>query len=192
LTPKRRRARTVTLPTTGKPKLTSWRESKTAGMSIPTRKKSAKQARRRPRKRRRQRRSLQQTMPPSPRIPAQTLIPKTTAKTIHPKTRKALLLSGPKPLVKLPPPKDGSRLTRRLLPRGQKTTCDLPFAVFLVTSILVKRSCSTRSVRPTCKKARPEVSHNKLVPPTSPSRHFRRRLLSLTRTTNSSSMSPVS
>jgi len=104
-------------------------------------KKSVRQVRRRPRKRRRQRRRLLQTRPTSPRTPAQIPILKMTARTTRRKTKREPPRSEPKPLVRLPPPTDESRLTRRLLLRDQRTTCDLLFAVFLAMSIPVKQSC---------------------------------------------------
>lgn len=99
---------------------------------------------------------------------------------------------APRPRGRRRPWQGGRSSTRLLLLPGQRMTSDRPFAVFLATSILVRRSCLTRSVRPTSRRVRQVVSLSRLVPLTSPSMPSSRRRTSSTRTASSSSRSLVS
>lgn len=165
------------------------RMSRTAGMPTPTR-------RRRPRRRRLL----------SPPLPTARLRPRRTRmRTSLRRSPKRSLKRNPNLRTRRPPPgnrrRPGGR--RRLLSVVRRpirlplrpalpTTFARPFAVFLVTSIPVRRSCSTRFVRPTSRKAKPVVSLSRLVPLTSPLRPSSRRRLLSTATASSSSRFPVS
>lgn len=83
----------------------------------------------------------------------------------------------PMPREKQKPRSEERNSTRKPWPLDRRRTCARPSVVFLATSILVKRSCWTRSDRHTCKKARLAVSRNRLARPTSLWMRFVKRLL---------------
>ena len=87
--------------------------------------------------------------------------------------------------------RDVRKLTKQQWQPDLRITSDHQFAVFSATSILERRSCWTKFDRPTYKKEKLEVSHNRSVPLTSPSRRSNKRPKSSIGMTASNSRFPA-
>jgi hypothetical protein len=118
--------------------------------------------------------------------PSQNQNPKNLPRTRKLPLRKQLQRYGRKR-----PPRDVRRPMKQQWQPGQRITSDPRFAVFSDTSIPERRSCWTKFDKPTYKKEKPEVSHNRSVPLTFLSRRSNKRPKSSIGMTASNSRFPV-